>query len=71
MVGVYMTFQGRSVISAVWGIAPTPAFRQPGSEPSWSVLRFFRKRGQQRVAGAPRLPVAGADSPDRAPAPKR
>lgn len=66
-----MMFQGRSVISAVWGVVPTPAFRQPVSEPAWSVLRFFRRRGAARLDGAPRLPVAGIESPERSSAPKR
>ena len=51
-----MMFQGRSVISAVWGVVPTQAARQAVGQPVWSVLRLFRRQAQPSV---PRLPVAG------------
>jgi hypothetical protein len=55
-----MMFQGRSVISAVWGVVPTPASHQQVGQPVWSVLRLFRRHAQQRPAGSPRLPVSGS-----------
>jgi hypothetical protein len=55
-----MMFQGRSVISAVWGVvpggSPAPAYRQMASPPVWSVLRLFRRQAQRPVS-PPRLPV--------------
>lgn len=59
-----MMFQGRSVISAVWGIVPAPTSRQMASPPVWSVLRLFRRQVQQRPL-APRLPVASASPNQR------
>jgi hypothetical protein len=62
-----MMFQGRSVISAVWGIVPSAspaqASRQLASQPAWSVLRLFRR--QQRPDGLPRLAVSAPSAHQR------
>lgn len=52
-----MMFQGRSVISAVWGIVPAAASPQPPAQPVWRVLRLFRRPPMQSSGRAPRLPV--------------
>jgi hypothetical protein len=54
-----MMFQGRSVISAVWGVVPAEADRSP-SLPVWARLRLFRRRPRQQQA-SPRLPVPSSN----------
>ena len=55
-----MTFQGQSVISAVWGVVPTPTSRELANLPAWMRLRLFRRNTNQRPR-SPRLPVGGSD----------
>ena len=66
-----MTFQGKSVISAVWGVVLSAASRQPVSQPIWSMLRFFRRHPQQRRQSSPRLPVASPEDSKRASDPEK
>ena len=57
-----MMFQGRSVISAVWGVVGNPAAREPLSLPSWTRLRLFQRNSGQRSSQVPRLPVSVPDT---------
>lgn len=66
-----MMFQGRSVISAVWGVGPgagtvpggvpAAASREPASQPVWSVFRLFRRQARRHSEAPPRLPVPSPD----------
>jgi hypothetical protein len=58
-----MMFQGRSVISAVWGVFPAPTARQQVSQPVWSVLRLFRRQGRPSPSSA-RLQVPTSELGD-------
>ena len=68
-----MMFQGRSVISAVWGVVPgagiSPDSNQPPSLPVWARLRLFRRHPQRQPQqdALPRLPIP---SPDPSTGPK-
>lgn len=53
-----MMFQGRSVISAVWGVVPASANAPVAGQPGRSVLRLFRRANPASKERAPRLPVA-------------
>lgn len=62
LLGEIMMFQGRSVISAVWGVVPAPGSRQ-ASQPVWSVLRLFRRQARP-APSLPRLQVPTSELGD-------